>query len=258
VKLTLNFLKKVGDVQDNQETYLGLLPGLPNLDVVVVDLERGLTMDTQTLKPDVPNDNGDVAYQAGTITFSPQVRWSLPPSGAPGLAESIAGKHVRIYYRTEDEFGLQVQKAYTNYLRSADPRTVTPGQYGQEEWGYLLFPPSDHRQTVLVDYSFTEMLPDRPPRRVRVSGELQPIRDPVEDLDAPQRFKATVPPNAWFIRLNNAYPHPGDAAGRPTVAPGSIMIHSVRGVSVRSRVVWREGPRWRRLENSTYLARRGT
>jgi hypothetical protein len=261
VKLTLNFLKHVGDVQDNQETYAGLLPTLNGIDVVVLDVDRGITIDSRTLAPDVENDNGAIDYRSGTITFNPRVRWNLPPAGVPGPDESIAGQNLRIYYRTEDEFGLQVQKAFTNYLRSANPYTVTPGQYGQERFGYLLFPASDHNQSVLVDYTYTEKVTGR---RVRVAGEMQPVRDPdpsVSPLDSPRVVSgfSNVPPNLWFVRLNNAPPFGNlDPSGKPEIEPGSVVVHSVRGVSMRSRALWREGSRWRRVESTTYLSRPGT
>jgi hypothetical protein len=255
VKLTLGYLKRSGDVQDDQTVYPGLMQGLTNIDVMVVDLDRGVRMFSPDLHPEVPSDqdNGDVDYRAGMIDFDPAVRWDFPGAGQ----ESIGGKNIRIYYRTEDNFGLQVQKAFTNYLRAQIPTMVLPGQYGQLPHGYLVFPASDHDQTVLIDYTFTEQGTGR---RVRVSGELQPIRDPVspESLDTPTSIFPGLSPALWFVRVNNASRYgANDPGGRPNVEPGSIVIHSVRGVSLRSRVAWREGNRWRRLESSTYLSRKG-
>jgi hypothetical protein len=279
VKLTLGFLKRAGDTQEDQELYTGLRVGYPdrpgllgrpplnNIDVVVVDLDTGFTIDSRTLQPEAAADNGAIDYRAGRIDFEPTVQWALPnpvqwslPSpllaADPGGRRPIGGRHVRIYYRTENDFALQLQKAFTSYLRSLIPTTVTPGQYGQLPHGFLLFPGSDNNQTVLVDYTFTDQ---RDGRRVTVSGEMQPIRPPT-DLDSPQNLMANVArPTDWFIRLNNSSRiSPTDPVGRAEVMPGSIVIHSVRGVSVRSRVAWREGNRWRRLENSTYLTRPGT
>jgi hypothetical protein len=247
VKLTLNYVKRVGDIQENQEPYGGLTPALNGMDVVIVDLETGLTMDSRTLSTvaGAGGQNGNIDYETGTIHFAPMVQWSQPPDGRLGPAESIAGKTLRIFYRTEDDFGLQVQKAFTAYLRSMFPQMVTPGQYGQLSGtpayhGILVFPPSDQNQTVQIDYSFVDTQLNR---RFAVSGELQPIQDPRDALSDP--VKAL---NLGWIRLNNA-----DRA-----VPGSIQIQSVRGTSVRARVAWREGNRWRRVENSTYLTRERT
>jgi hypothetical protein len=68
-----------------------------------------------------------------------------------------------------------------------------------------------------------------------------------------------VPPNLWFVRLNNV-PSFGsiDPNGTDEIVQGSIVVHSVRGVSMRSRALWREGSRWRHLETTTYLSRPGT
>src|SRR5205807_7474931 len=88
-------------------------------------------------------------------------------------------------------------------LRSASPMTVTPGQYGQLPDGYLLFPASDHNQSVLIDYSFTLQVAPNQTRRISVSGELQPIRDATLDPTGPQTVLNFQSPN-WFIRLNNS------------------------------------------------------
>jgi hypothetical protein len=262
LKLTLNFLKRANSIQANQTVYSGLLPvsGFNGIDLVVVDLDRGVTIDSRTLSPEEANDNGAVLYRTGAIDFASTVRWDLPPAGVLGVPESIAGHHVRVYYRTENDFGMQIQKAFTNYLRSQVPTSVTPGQYGQMPFGYLLFPASDHNQMVLLDYSFTEDLGMGATRRVRVSGELQPIRDPAVDQDSPIRAFGNLPPHTWFVRVNNAPRFDAtDGAGRPNVVTTEpIVIHSVRGVSMRARTIWREGSRWRRLENSTYLSRQSS
>jgi hypothetical protein len=262
VKLTLNFLKQANvTVNDNNEPFTGITPSLPGIDLVVLDLDRGITMDSRSLTAGVANANGVIDYRSGTITFNPRVRWSMPPAGAPGPDESIAGQHLRIYYRTEDEFGLQVQKAFTNYLRSANRYTITPGQYGQEQFGYLLFPASDNNQSVLVDYSFTETDPVTGEQRTqRVAGEMQLVRDPTPGVwfDSPQAVISGVPPGLWFVRLQNV-PKFGsaDPNGRANILPVSIKVLSVRGVSMRSRTLWREGTRWRHLDTTTYLSRPG-
>jgi hypothetical protein len=275
VKLAVTDIKQTGSIQENQQPYTDLVTNYPErrtptpgIDLVVVDMETGVTMDSRTLQAqpgaDVSSVNGVIDYKNGIIDFNEVVHWTLPPAGTAGPAESIAGKHVRIYYRTDNDLAVQVQKAFTSYLRSALPLTVTPGQYGQLSDGFLVFPASDHHQSVLIDYSFA--LTDG--RRLTVSGELQPIRDPVtNEKDSPQfltpgLFSGVAAAQRglfWFIRLNNS-PRisASDPIGKAEIVPGTIVIHSVRGVSVRARVAWREGSRWRRLENSTYLTRQGT
>jgi hypothetical protein len=91
---------------------------------------------------------------------------------------------------------------------------------------------------------------------------MQPIRDPDQNVDSPRNVFGNLPAAAqalWFVRLNNSSRFgAADGTGRANIVPGSIVIHSVRGVSLRARTAWREGNRWRHLETSTYLSRPGT
>ena len=63
--------------------------------------------------------NGEIDYLNGAITFRDQVSWTLPAAGGPaGPPESIAGKHLRIYYRTPQNWALQFTKAFDQIGRA--------------------------------------------------------------------------------------------------------------------------------------------
>jgi hypothetical protein len=272
VDLTLNFLKRAGDIETNQEIYAGLLrdyasfpinsdashPGTPGVDLVVVDLDTGRTLDSRTLQGDTPNEfgfnglNGRIDYERGRIEFNPRVRWTMP-DGSMGPEELIAGRRVRLFYRTTSDFAVQVTKAFSLYRREVDPTQLGARQYVQNR-GELFFPPIDANQSVIIDYSWTQLIEGQ--KRVRTeSGELHKIEDPAA-ADSPEtqgRLPDQSMAGAWWVRLKlfdaSGNPRPDLAADEP------IVIRSVRGVSVIARAMWRENDRWRRIEQTTILSR---
>jgi len=263
VKLTLNGIEPVGVVDEYQEPYTALLKSYgerptptPNIDLLVVDLETGLTMDSRTLQPPAHGNgvqgngsNGQINYRDGSIQFNDLVQWTLP-NGGPTAPDPIAGKRLRIYYRTPQDWGLQFTKAATNYVRVTDLR-----QLGYQEYlevagvdGYLFFPIQDHDQAVLVDYTWVQHSSMTDQDIVRTeTGEYHQILDPALPAAPP----SMVPTPPWWLQV--------DGAQRADYVRGSFRVQRVRGVSVRARAVWREGNRWRRLDLDSFVGRdRGT
>jgi hypothetical protein len=257
VKLTLNGIEPIGTADEYQEQYTGLMktypdrPSLtPNIDVIVEDLETGLTMDSRTLQPATnPNgapgsgSNGAIDYRDGSIQFNDTAHWSMPTSRAT-LDTPIGGKRVRIYYRTPQNWGVEFTKAATEYSRV--PATLNPGyrEYYQGSGGYLFFPVQDHDQAVLVDYTWVQREMNHDITRTE-TGEYHQILDPARS-DSPQN-QLGAPSNNWWAQV--------DGALRGDVVPGSIQVLRVRGVSVRARAIWREGTRWRSLDLDSYVGR---
>jgi hypothetical protein len=271
VELTLNGLKRIGDIEENQQQYYGLLRDYPdrptpteNIDLAVIDLDTGLTIDSRTMQTeplpgaDVNDLNGQIDYNRGRIEFKPVVRWTLP-GGNFAPEQSIAGRRIRIYYRTEQDWGVQITKAYSRYARDLEPNLLGNGQYyqGPDEKNrptLLFFPPIDHDRSVLVDYTWVQQISPTEKRVVTESGELHQISDPKAAVST-VTSSAPIPLGgaAWGIRLNLA-----DRLdrGEVAVAPGEpIVIQSVRGVSLQARAIWREGTRWRHLDHTTLLSR---
>jgi hypothetical protein len=274
VDLTLNFVKRAGDIQETQEAYETLIgnytraPFLPDpthvgtdrgVDLVIVDLDTGLVMDSRTLQSEpnplypVSDINGRLDYARGRIEFNPVVQWVMP-NGSPAPPAAVAGRRLRVYYRTEGDWAVQITKAYSNYRRELDPAKMGFGQYLQNRWD-LYFLPIDHDHSVVVDYTWVQLLPDGSRRLRQESGELHRIKEPTAP-DSPQTMAGGIPglENAWWLRLNVA--ERMLQGGARDVAPNEpIVVQSVRGASVIARAYWREGPRWRRLEHSTLLTR---
>jgi hypothetical protein len=265
IDLTLDSVKRFGDIEENQTQYFGLIqpferwptasdsahPGTGGVDMVIVDLDTGLTIDSRTLQIEPIVDtmnalNGRIDYAGGRIEFNPVVQWSFA-DGSAAPASSIAGRRIRVYYRTEADWALQVTKAFSKYRREVNPSLMGYGQYVQNG-PELFFPPIDHDQSVAVDYTWVQAVNGQ--KRVRQeSGELHEIKEP-EAPSSPQTAGRAPQElaRAWWIRLN--------VAGRNDLAADEpIVIQNVRGASVLARAMWREGTRWRRLEHSTLLTR---
>src|SRR5207249_11899896 len=96
-------------------------------------------------------------YLNGAIRFPDTVAWTAPGAGQALPAEPIAGKRVRIFYRTQQNWAVQLTKAFTNYVRDPNPDPQAGPGYGffaVGTMGYLYFPIQDHDQSVLVDYTW--------------------------------------------------------------------------------------------------------
>jgi hypothetical protein len=260
VKLTLNGIEPIGAVDEYQEPYTALIKGYsgrpsltPDIDLIVEDLETGLTLDSRTLQPaNNPNgaatnsntlNNGAIDYRDASIQFNDGVQWTLP-NGATAARQPIGGKRVRIYYRTPQNWGLQFTKAATEYSRVPATQNLGYREYYQGTGGYLFFPIQDHDQAVLVDYTWTQLRMNGEIVRTE-TGEYHQILDPALPAGPQNQFGA--PTNNWWVQA--------DGALRGDAVPGSIQVLRVRGGSVRARAIWREGSRWRSLTLDSYVGR---
>jgi type II secretory pathway pseudopilin PulG len=261
VKLTLNDIAHIGDVDEYQETYTSLIKSYPDrpslnantdqVDMLVVDLDTGLTLDSRTLqRPDDPqangsNLNGTINYQDGIVRFNDAVQWTTPAGIGPAPGPiPVGGKRVRIYYRTGQDWAVQFTKAFNEYVRENDVTDLGYREYAPGTAGYVFFPIQEHDFAVLVDYTWVHRVNGQDVVRTE-TGEYHQISDPAAP-ESPQNV-ADSPFPYWWIRV--------DAADRADAVPNSIRIVRVRGVSVRARVIWREGNRWRKLDLDSYVSR---
>jgi hypothetical protein len=257
VKLTLNGIEPIGTADEYQVQYAGLMKSYsdrqsptPSIDLIVQDLETGLTMDSRTLQPALnpngaPGDgsNGAIDYRDGSIQFNPVVRWTLP-SGALAPPQPIGGRRVRIYYRSPQNWGVEFTKAATEYSRVPATPNLGYQEYYQGTGGFLFLPVQDHDQTVLVDYTWTQRAMNHEIVRTE-TGEYHQILDP--GLPVSPQNQLGAPTVNWWVQV--------DGAQRADAVQNSIQVLRVRGVSVRARAIWREGNRWRSLSLDSYVGR---
>lgn len=240
--------------------------GSPGVDLIIVDLETGLQIDSSTLQRQdgtqpagSNNSNGEINYRAGIIHLAQTPNWRPPgsPFGAAShtVSMSAAGRHVRVYYRAGADFAVATSKPYVNYHHQPQvnqlgdqeytPAVVSPASPGQPPYGvYLLFNTAEVDKTLAVDYSYVAHTNPNDPltgRIVTEVGEMHRINQP--DSGVP------MDPNAGpaWIRLAHS-----DDAG---IDPDSFQVTGVRGASLLTRVVWRDANRTRHIERTTLLTR---
>jgi hypothetical protein len=283
VKLAAAPVKRIGDLEDTVNLlvgnggavsgdtleYQGLMrsyknrPSMtPGIDLIVADLSTNLILDSTSLNgTGGGGPNGRIDYKSSTIRFNPDVVWNLPGGGTTQPL-SIAGKHVRVYYRGSADWGIAVQKPYASYMRElVNVSQLDYRQYFQDRGGFLFFPITDGGKSVLVDYAWKQVQCDSSGRansppdtltRTEV-GELHRLTEP-DDL----RNLIGTTPN-WWIRVNNHDSVGGGDSPVPAPCeeplPGSIRILGVRGASFTARVFWREGTGWQRYDQNAILTR---
>jgi hypothetical protein len=280
---TINTVEYQGLIRYYPDTPTRL--GSTGIDLVIVDMETGYQITSAVLQrpgPDAPtgstNSHGEINYRAGIIHLwkaenrapgGAPITW-LPPGGVgTPVTMDPAGRHIRVYYRSSNDFAVASFKPFTRYNRQpnlaglqhreyyADYGATNPGEPGGG--GYLMFTNADGEKTVAVDYSYlfdpNPTSPDPANFQLRtVAGELQKVSPPATAF-APDPGASG---NRWWIRLSHPDPdpiRPSDPTADPNVVPGSVQIRGVRGASLHTRVVWLEGRRMRHRERSTILTR---
>ncbi|MCC2670188.1 MAG: prepilin-type N-terminal cleavage/methylation domain [Armatimonadetes bacterium] len=292
IKLTTNAIKKLGETEatinfvsgqpitNNTYEYQGLQRyypdtpgrvGTPNIDLVIVDLETGYQLESTTLQKGGNNVNGEIDYDAGIIHLwkfagrssgGTPIGW-MPPfglqSGLPQQPIDPAGRRIRVFFRAYNDMGVATVKPYNRYYLQTNLALIQQREYFPYNAGYLLLPPMEGEKTLAVDYRYLWQNPASPsqPELRQVLGEMHQVSMPGTPA-APSGLAAPYN-RLWWLRVAHgdvdAAKPGGDAAGDPDVVPGSVMITGVRGASVHTHVVWKDGNRWRHRQRATILTR---
>ena len=240
IRLTLNHIKRVGDVQSDQTIYNGVFrngdASVP-FDVVLLDTDTGdtvgLSVTDTTHVFDLDNTSGSptvdqvaISYDGGRIT--------LPTDSADAWA-STKHKHLRIYYEGDLDWAVAIQKAPSLYV-AGDPTTqVGAYQFSTLSPGSLLFPACDAGKVVEVDgiTYFDKVVAPNPPVEHQVA---------VASGTITSDYKGTN-----YVDLTPYLDSNFD--------PNSIQIGAVRGVSARAVVIWKERTDWKSRSLDTILTR---
>jgi hypothetical protein len=245
--------------------------GTPNIDLVIVDLETGYQLESTTLQKGGNNVNGEIDYDAGIIHLwkfagrssgGTPIGW-MPPfglqSGLPQQPIDPAGRRIRVFFRAYNDMGVATVKPYNRYYLQTNLALIQQREYFPYNAGYLLLPPMEGEKTLAVDYRYLWQNPASPsqPELRQVLGEMHQVSMPGTPA-APSGLAAPYN-RLWWLRVAHgdidAAKPGGDAAGDPDVVPGSVMITGVRGASVHTHVVWKDGNRWRHRQRATILTR---
>lgn len=270
VKLSLNLILSEDDNLPSKYVYTGLYtdPTIDNTgvtdtkDLVVINVGTGeeicdIVKGVSTTTSKVP---AVLDAKIGVITFGTRDASAQVGSLDPAKLAPLKGASLRILYRTQKQWGMQVQRAAANYdVIVPDPNNLAvafaqidathclPGQGG----GYgnptrIYFASSEMGKTVSVGKFY---------RTTASSVANDPGSYPV-DTNQTLRINDNTALNETiggrsYTWVDIASIHP-DATGFSTVPTGRA-VSFVQGLSVRSRIVWLDTSRWRHVDNDTTI-----
>lgn len=247
VKLSLPSVMTNGDLLDDGSLYTGLYYGATsgtNDDIIILNANTGAVI-SEISAGSVPN--GEVPFTldsvTGTITFSPK---TLTLNGIEDL--NLQGAPLRILYRTQKNWGQQVQKASATYAPAATVNALTYKTYwiGDGTGGSLptriYFSLSEAGKTVSIGsyYALKAGAVNYTPYK-NESFKIQ---------DNPANFDAV---NLPYIDIADADHHLADNLTGFTAAPTGRAVNDLRGLSLKSRVIWKSSGRFRRIDQDSVL-----
>ena len=263
IKLALPFIKEAGVTTEEGlpgqgpvplRTYKGVVPSLPGVSVVAVDMEDGSLLVNRLGK----TDYFTVDYRNGIVRL-PETAVFLTPKG-DFVRKPVAGRALRFYYQADGDWAVAVQKAASTYSVVAGPvrvltygtcmplRPVLLSERGRQRY-YLrvLFPIADQGKSVLLSYSYW----DRDGLKRTVYG----VGAQITDQYVPG---ISSDPNGELSGSSLLHPYVQIPLPDDVNPQRGVRVFDVRGTSLRAVTIWREGNRWKYQDVSTFLTRRGT
>ncbi|HOP79088.1 MAG TPA: hypothetical protein PLZ21_00835 [Armatimonadota bacterium] len=219
VALTLNNIKeKDVTIDPDGNLYGGIYP-TAGIDVDV------LAVDLATALP-INIAPAWINHKDGIIEFPAQVTLSTT-----GISVPVAGRNIRFFYKAEGDWSMQFHKAYSQFDRETDLSShLTYKTYkitaGSPKTIYLAA--CNANNTISVDYECVINGQKR-----KIVGECHKTSDSLTNVNGQDC--------TYF-----------DLKYEPT------RIFSVKGVSAKARVAWRDGERWRYVDLDTILVRKPT
>ena len=256
IRLSLQFILVNGHIGDPDRTYDTL--------TVYNGLFRDASAGTPALL--VYNANtGDVISSigggAGTVAASLEDRAGiLRLNQADVESQNLQGTTVRIFYRTEKDWGLDLQKANARYAQADSPVNVQYNNYyiggsdaaSDGSPNRIYFPICEAGKTVVLGEFFVRTNQAAPNDRLRFANEAYQVNG------EPGAFESVGGRLLTWIDIGSQHSDAGKQAWVFDSQQTGRAVDNVRGGSMRVRVVWRDAKRWRRVENINFLAQPST
>ena len=257
VKLSLPFLLTSGDILKDQTTYNGIFRDSSgkstagdiyvynaNTGDEIMEIKGGVARLDSGLKP--------IGVKVDAITGT--IRFNTDDVEKAGL-QNVS---LRLLYRTQKDWGMQVQKAHAHYVEALTAAAVDYKSYWVQEGGTrIYFPRSEAGKTVVLGEYFVNTINGIK----HFSNEAYQINDNTAlfvngltwiDLKSQHELEAVQ--ENWF------FPNDKDS-------PKGESVLNVQGASLKSRIVWagssdktqdaKGNPvfktRWRKLDTDTLL-----
>jgi prepilin-type N-terminal cleavage/methylation domain-containing protein len=170
--------------------------------------------------------------------------------------QKLQGATVRVFYRTEKDWGVDLQKANAHYTQADTPVNVQYNSYyigGSDAAkdgspNRIYFPLCEAGKTVVLGEFFVSTNLPAPNNRLRFSNEAFQVNSD------PGAFDTVGTRLMTFIDIGTQHAEAGTQAWVFDSQQTGRAVNNVRGGSMRVRVVWRDAKRWRRVENISFLA----
>jgi prepilin-type N-terminal cleavage/methylation domain-containing protein len=256
IRLSLQFILVNGHIGDPDRTY------------DTMTTYNGLFRDVNATTPNV------LVYNANTGDVISSIGVGPGPVGASlddrvGILrlnqtdvenKNLQGATVRIFYRTEKDWGLDLQKANSHYSEADVPANVQYNSYyiGGSNAGAggspnrIYFPICEAGKTVVLGEFFVRTNQPAPNDRLRFSNEAFQVNSD------PGAFESVGGRLMSWIDIGTQHTEAGKQNWVFDSQQTGRAVSNVRGGSMRVRVVWRDASRWRRVENISFLAQPST
>jgi prepilin-type N-terminal cleavage/methylation domain-containing protein len=262
VKLSFPNVLTNGDLLEDGSTYTGIIRGSATPDVVIINANDGSEV-SEISQGTVPANTTDVPFTldatSGTITF---VARTPDKKGIEDL--NLQGNAIRILYRTQKNWGQQVQKASSMYTSAPSPDGITYKTYfiGDGTNGtlptHIYFSPSEAGKTVVLGEYYlqaasgiintpykndTFRISDNPADFTPINGTLYPSIDVTDTDHHPTADNEHIPQGGSA----------SDAITGITDQVSGRAVNNLRGLSIKSRVIWKSSGRIRQIDQDSVL-----
>lgn len=252
IRLNLPFVRINGNVGDPSRIYDTLTT------------YNGMFRDAATATPDllIYNTNtGDIVSAINGTGSQVGVMLDdrlglLHLSAADVESHNLQGASIRVLYRTEKDWGVDVQKANARYFQADAPAAVQYNSYyvggsdsaGDGSASRIYFPLCEAGKTVVLGEFYVKTNQPAPDDRKRFDNEAYQVNAESAGFE--------VVGGRLMTWIDVATQHPEAVAQAWTFDSERTgrAVSSIRGGSTRVRVVWRDAGRWRKVENSTFIS----
>ncbi len=246
IRLSVPQVLTNGDSLNDNSTYTGMFADPAKTDtpdVLIYNANNGQEI-SRISKGVVTGLGMSLNAKDGIIKFDPDAVAS----------KGLQSASLRIYYRAQNEWGMQILKANAHYNQTDAPVNVDYKSYyvGQSavdgsnvpigDKTKIYFPLCEAGKSVVVGEYWINTGGGAP---VRYSGELFKIND------NPAEFQ-TLSGGGQFTWIDVSQLH-ANAVSFALDPPSGRTVNNIQGGSVKARAIWRSGDHWNKIDNETYI-----
>ena len=252
IRLSLQFILVNGHVGDPDRTYDTLTT------------YNGMFRDAGSTTPNVlvyNSNTGDVVSSlgagSGAVGATLDDRTGILHLNQTDVQNNnLQGATVRIFYRTEKDWGVELQKANSRYFQADMPVNAQYNGYyigGSDSNkdgspNRIYFPICEAGKTVVLGEFFVRTNQAAPNDRLRFTNEAYQV-----NAD-PGSFESVGGRLLTWIDIGTQHDGASKQAWFFDSQQTGRAVDNIRGGSMRVRVVWRDANRWRKVDNSNFLA----